>query len=362
MCVVMCVVFLMIRRPPRSTRTNTLFPYTTLFLSLLDPLDRRLCGQAAVDRLVDPPRPALVIGEHLVGFEHLLMLAANAEFGLARHAVDLLAHLVEGGIDAVPFGLDVVGDRMFDGDARLVENGDARAHAVDQLLPRQALRRLVRLRRIDARGGVDQIGVGDQFGQHHRHGLQRFGFYLFLTARLAVLDAEQADRPPGPHERDTESDVGQFLARFGASGKVGVRGGSAPVQRHDVYLFIAARIAVLDAEHADRPLAPNDRDTGKAMEQFRARCGEIGKVGVRGGFGEVQRLDRLGDNADKALAERKPRYMDRFLLEAAGREKLERAAAQEIDGADFAVQAFADDPDDLVELADRKSTRLNYSH
>src|SRR3546814_15072023 len=29
----------MIRRPPRSTRTDTLFPYTTLFRSLLD-----LCG------------------------------------------------------------------------------------------------------------------------------------------------------------------------------------------------------------------------------------------------------------------------------------------------------------------------------
>src|SRR3546814_11892806 len=28
--------FLMIRRPPRSTRTDTLFPYTTLFRSLLD--------------------------------------------------------------------------------------------------------------------------------------------------------------------------------------------------------------------------------------------------------------------------------------------------------------------------------------
>src|SRR3546814_16206261 len=27
--------FLMIRRPPRSTRTDTLFPYTTLFRSLL---------------------------------------------------------------------------------------------------------------------------------------------------------------------------------------------------------------------------------------------------------------------------------------------------------------------------------------
>src|SRR3546814_6199145 len=31
--------FLMIQRPPRSTRTDTLFPYTTLFRSLLERLD-----------------------------------------------------------------------------------------------------------------------------------------------------------------------------------------------------------------------------------------------------------------------------------------------------------------------------------
>src|SRR3546814_13918266 len=30
-----CFFFLMIRRPPRSTRTDTLFPYTTLFRSLV---------------------------------------------------------------------------------------------------------------------------------------------------------------------------------------------------------------------------------------------------------------------------------------------------------------------------------------
>src|SRR3546814_7707813 len=30
----MCFFFLMIRRPPRSTRTDSLFPYTTLFRSL----------------------------------------------------------------------------------------------------------------------------------------------------------------------------------------------------------------------------------------------------------------------------------------------------------------------------------------
>src|SRR3546814_15009923 len=35
------VFFLMRRRPPRSTRTDTLFPYTTLFRSL-DLVERRL--------------------------------------------------------------------------------------------------------------------------------------------------------------------------------------------------------------------------------------------------------------------------------------------------------------------------------
>src|SRR3546814_11424179 len=41
--------FLMIRRPPRSTRTDTLFPYTTLFRS---PGAR---GGRAPRRLRDPP-------------------------------------------------------------------------------------------------------------------------------------------------------------------------------------------------------------------------------------------------------------------------------------------------------------------
>src|SRR3546814_18480146 len=31
--IVVVIVYVMIRRPPRSTRTNTLFPYTTLFRS-----------------------------------------------------------------------------------------------------------------------------------------------------------------------------------------------------------------------------------------------------------------------------------------------------------------------------------------
>src|SRR3546814_5557120 len=56
--------------------------------ALLDALDRGLGGQPRIDRLVDPARPALVIGEHLVGLENLAMLAVDAEFGLARHPID----------------------------------------------------------------------------------------------------------------------------------------------------------------------------------------------------------------------------------------------------------------------------------
>src|SRR3546814_1478495 len=40
------IFFLMIRRPPRSTRTDTLFPYTTLFRSL--PCGRHECRDALV--------------------------------------------------------------------------------------------------------------------------------------------------------------------------------------------------------------------------------------------------------------------------------------------------------------------------
>src|SRR3546814_11063619 len=51
MLVSLFVFFLMIRRPPRSTRTDTLFPYTTLF---------RSGGAGIVDEDVEP---ALMLGE-----------------------------------------------------------------------------------------------------------------------------------------------------------------------------------------------------------------------------------------------------------------------------------------------------------
>src|SRR3546814_12426838 len=50
-CGVLCIFFffLMIRRPPRSTRTDTLFPYTTLFRSVLHARIERAGAGAEAD-------------------------------------------------------------------------------------------------------------------------------------------------------------------------------------------------------------------------------------------------------------------------------------------------------------------------
>src|SRR3546814_14107521 len=64
--------FLMIRRPPRSTRTDTLFPYTTLFRSVLgaelghQALDVRERIERAVDRQALHARDRIEIGHQLV--------------------------------------------------------------------------------------------------------------------------------------------------------------------------------------------------------------------------------------------------------------------------------------------------------
>src|SRR3546814_4097165 len=47
----------MIRRPPRSTRTDTLFPYTTLFRSKADKAEERDQALADIYRVMRPGEP-----------------------------------------------------------------------------------------------------------------------------------------------------------------------------------------------------------------------------------------------------------------------------------------------------------------
>src|SRR3546814_20426657 len=74
------IFFLMIRRPPRSTRTDTLFPYTTLFRSILV-REHRLDHVGIIASLVEngARRDPEAVGGHLVlGVPHAPLPAPEA--------------------------------------------------------------------------------------------------------------------------------------------------------------------------------------------------------------------------------------------------------------------------------------------
>src|SRR3546814_18622086 len=61
----MALVFFMIRRPPRSTRTDTLFPYTTLFRST--PVGPDALAQAVIDAGLPAGVINIVHGDRVAG-------------------------------------------------------------------------------------------------------------------------------------------------------------------------------------------------------------------------------------------------------------------------------------------------------
>src|SRR3546814_10286686 len=67
----------MIRRPPRSTRTDTLFPYTTLFRAITH-IDMRQVARSQVQVLID----SIGNDQHIVQ-AHTIELASK-HFGLRR--------------------------------------------------------------------------------------------------------------------------------------------------------------------------------------------------------------------------------------------------------------------------------------
>src|SRR3546814_7056084 len=91
----------MIRRPPRSTRTDTLFPYTTLFRSLFrlqDPAVQALGGGLVDHRTEEHAAVLRIAGLELLRGGDQLALQRVVDVGMgvdALHADAALAGLVE---------------------------------------------------------------------------------------------------------------------------------------------------------------------------------------------------------------------------------------------------------------------------
>src|SRR3546814_380634 len=140
-----CFFFLMIRRPPRSTRTDTLFPYTTLFRSEFpgaDPARRRLsCSNKRQDGVY-----AYYLGELRVGLLQADQSAGEVAGGEGAEIVGPLADT-----DDVNRQLVLLGQRHQHAAARrAVELGDDEAGDVHQLLEGTDL-----AERVLAGGGIE---------------------------------------------------------------------------------------------------------------------------------------------------------------------------------------------------------------
>src|SRR3546814_17769581 len=127
----MCIVFLMIRRPPRSTRTDTLFPYTTLFRS------RR--------------------GQILLTPDHDMMLEGEIAPPTPRTPARIIAAAVALILDFQPY-LDLLGEAVaLRRPSSPPETDDAPLGA----LPAAPASASVHRRQLEDLPGVDGVGVGD---------------------------------------------------------------------------------------------------------------------------------------------------------------------------------------------------------
>src|SRR3546814_1615216 len=103
---------LMIRRPPRSTRTDTLFPYTTLFRSLLEVLDE--LGLAITLAVANSLQNARLGHAAEVGFDRRGPACGDhVEIDDLRQRVSMFhpVALVPGLVDGVDAEADAVGEQ-----------------------------------------------------------------------------------------------------------------------------------------------------------------------------------------------------------------------------------------------------------
>ena len=169
----------------------------------LHALDRGLRGEAGGDRFVQPVRPAVIVGEHPVGFQHVAVLAAIGDVAALQHAVKVGAQFCQRGIQPLDFLGQVLGNVIGDDDARLVQHHMAERDAVGQdrsgfvhRMPRGGFGAGLGQRR--------QFARSDHLRQHHRGGLQRLDLFLDIGALGAVLHHQHAERIAGAQDRDAE--------------------------------------------------------------------------------------------------------------------------------------------------------------
>ena len=184
-------------------------------------LHRRLGRQAVADRLLQPPHPAAIVGEHAIGFQHLAMLTLEGDVAALQHVVDGEPERAERGLQPADLLLAVLVEQVGDDDTRLVQHDMAEADTVIEGQAGEADRAPqveFQARPREPR----EITGGDHLGDHHRRGFQRLDLVVAIVAHGLVLHDQDAERAPCPEHRHAEEGVVDLLAGFWQVGEGGV--------------------------------------------------------------------------------------------------------------------------------------------
>ena len=145
-------------------------------------------------------RPAAVVREHPIGFQHVTVLAAIDHVAVFEHFIEVGAQALHGRCQARHLLLNVLGDEIGHDHTRLVQHHVSERYAFAQ-------RRAFEMDRTP--GGrlgagqcqCGQLARGDHFRQHHRGGLQCLDFFLGIGAACAILHDQHAKRVAGAQDR-----------------------------------------------------------------------------------------------------------------------------------------------------------------
>ncbi len=251
------------------------------------PLDGRLGGQARMDRLFQRMVPALALGQHAVGLEHLVGSADDAALAL-DHLVDLGLQRLDGGPEPLLLAGDVVGEQLFGRDGGLVQHRLAEGDALGQPHAAQPLGLVRRDLDVLELGLPQELALGDQLGQDHGDDLQVLDLVLGVDPLGAVLDDEHADGPAAAQQGHAQEGVVGVFAGLGPVGEGrmgrGVRECDRAALAHDLADQALARL------HAGDVHGAGVQALGGEQLHLAGRAAQVDRADLR--------HHRAGDDAD----------------------------------------------------------------
>ena len=203
--------------------------------------------------------------------------------------------------------------------------------------------------------------------QPRQLGLRIVGQQPHRTPSVAVqhhrADGDAGDqRRAGEHPRHRGGDA--LLRAIGGAGR---RQHLGQQHRHglqlvDLFLGVAAGIAVLHHDHAQRPPGAPHRHGEHGGERFLAGLRAVGEGGMVLRIRQVHHLAGGGAQPDDALADAEPGAADGLRVEALGRDQLQDlAGARGVDRADLAHQLGRHQVDEFLQWRGAMRHRLAQS-